>query len=148
MVGWDCLLISPELVEATSCSTPRNEMAMAEGVLCEYVGDVLTADEIDARYITENEKNRTDSANYAFQVSRDRYIDPIYSNQGPGRYANDCRKSKYACNAKFSLNSRTKRVFIKAVKQIKQGDEILISYGAGYWARAKGNSGLKKHRDV
>ena len=54
-------------------------------------------------------------------------------------YANDCRncnKKKNECkgnNARFVINQRTKRVYLKATNNIKAGGEVYVSYGKGYW---------------
>lgn len=66
------------------------------------------------------------------------------TNDYPGRYANDCNSnvtnrrtySDTCNNAKIVIPKTGKNkntAYLKAVKDIKQGEEIKIAYGKGYW---------------
>lgn len=50
-------------------------------------------------------------------------------------YANDCHHTSKKCNAKLSSNPRQSKVTLKVKPQrpIQAGQEILASYGSGYW---------------
>lgn len=95
--------------------------------ICEYDGDHLTKEQFDRRY--PRKKSR---APYVIKAKNNLYVDSIKSNQGLGRYANDCKRAK--CNAKFSINHRGgTKVSLRAERNIKQGEEIMVPYGQEYW---------------
>jgi hypothetical protein len=83
-------------------------------LIIEYIGNILTAKEADEH--PENE--------YLFEVSSKKTIDgsPTWN---IARYAN------HACEEAANAESEIKkeRVFIRAVKNIKEGEEITFDYG-------------------
>lgn len=83
-------------------------------IIIEYIGNILTKEEADK--VTNNM--------YLFEVSRNRTID------GSVRW-NIARYANHACDPEGNAESDIKkgRVFIKAIKNIKEGDEILYDYG-------------------
>lgn len=74
----------------------------------------------------ELDESGTDPS-YILQVGK-HYVDAIDPHSGPARYANDCHNSDKQCNAKFTPEGD-----IVAKKPIKDGQEILTSYGKAYW---------------
>ena len=72
--------------------------------------------------------------NYILYWNEEKSIDAARTNAAPGRYVNDPKGSGRGPNARFSYDRRNGRASIRATKRIKQGEEILVSYGQGYWA--------------
>ena len=60
--------------------------------------------------------------------------------RGGASFANDPREAS-RCNARYfwrpdpATSGTTNKVFLKATKDIRKGDEIFVSYGKGYWRR-------------
>ena len=83
-------------------------------LIIEYIGEILNKEEADK--ITTNQ--------YLFEVSRNKTIN------GSVRW-NIARYCNHACEEAGNAESDVKRgrVFIKATKSIKEGDEILYDYG-------------------
>lgn len=104
-----------------------------DSVIGEYSGKILTLDEVN--------KMPVNKRTYILQHGKNRFIDAVKTNSGPARYANDCRasnKAKGECsgnNAKF-IKSQNK-MNLKATKNIKNSDEIFVSYGPTYWTKKK-----------
>ena len=82
--------------------------------IIEYIGEILNKEE--AALITTNQ--------YLFEVNRNKTIN------GQVRW-NIARYCNHACEEAANAESEIKkgRVFIKAIKNIKSGDEILYDYG-------------------
>jgi SET domain-containing protein len=83
-------------------------------LIIEYIGNILNKEE--AEKINTNQ--------YLFEVNRNKTID------GSVRW-NIARYCNHACEEAANAESDIKkgRVFIKAIKNIKEGDEILYDYG-------------------
>lgn len=83
-------------------------------MIIEYIGNILNKEE--AEKIATNQ--------YLFEVNRNKTID------GTVRW-NIARYCNHACEEAGNAESDVKkgRVFIKAIKNIKEGDEILYDYG-------------------
>lgn len=77
------------------------------------------------------------------------YIDAIAPDCSPARYINDCVTAPQRCNARLSAESRggQVRVFVYPTTDIKQDEEILVSYtsaeGSGYWKGMRQNRVLQ-----
>jgi uncharacterized protein len=107
-------------------------------LIVEYKGRVTTWKEI------QHDKNFNA---YVYYINRNRVIDAKPFKQHLGRYANDANgiaKLKGVRN-NSSYKVRNNKVFIKAIKHITAGEEILVSYGKGYWDVIKYNNRLKKN---
>jgi hypothetical protein len=87
-------------------------------MIIEYIGNILT--KVEADKINTNQ--------YLFEVSRNRTID------GRDR-KNIARYCNHACAEAENSESDVKkgRVFIKAIKNIKEGDEIVYDYGQEFF---------------
>jgi hypothetical protein len=102
--------------------------------IIEYIGNILTKEE--AEKITTNQ--------YLFEVNRNKTID------GSVRW-NIARYCNHACEEAGNAESDIKkgRVFIKAIKNIKSGEEIVYDYGEEfvkeYIAPYGCNCSAKKH---
>jgi uncharacterized protein len=107
----------------------------------EYTGKLLSKKKLDEKY-------GDDLAPYAVMAKKDLFIDAIKKKSSVARYANDCHNSGKKCNARFSVSHRNQKtkVFIKADKKIKHGEEILVSYGDEYWDTPASKKKKKKTR--
>jgi SET domain-containing protein len=107
----------------------------------EYLGEVITEAELDRR--AEN-----DIYGYAFYISKKKCIDAYYRPEVLARYANDARGLvripgiKNNCCYRIWKNSG----WIEAERNIKAGEEILVSYGAEYWKDIRYNIKLEKEK--
>jgi hypothetical protein len=94
-------------------------------VVAFYTGDI---------YKPSESSNHSD---YVLEIKRDQLLDAARTNSSPGRLLNDARNSPLQNNCKFSINHRSKEITIKATRDIKAGEELLLSYGSGYWSKHK-----------
>ena len=93
-------------------------------VICEYIGEVLNTQQMDARYGDQG------TAPYAMQTSRNnRFIDCAIE-RGVGALINHAPPDEANCDWRKIRNSN--RVFIVANRQIQNTRELFISYGAAY----------------
>jgi uncharacterized protein len=99
--------------------------------ITEYKGPVL--DHEDARR-AENRGNR-----YLYEVSKHRTIDGT-PRSNVARYAN------HSCNPNAESVVWRSRVFIKALRNIKPGEEITYDYGTDYLKNVIGRSNCKCSR--
>lgn len=105
-------------------------------LIIEYIGEVTTWDEV--RHDTENL--------YIYFVNEDYVINAKNFPDAIARYANDAhgltRKRGVHNNSRF-VNIDGK-IFIKAVKLIRAGEEIFVDYGKDYWDTVEKNKELHK----
>jgi hypothetical protein len=83
-------------------------------LIIEYIGEILNKEQADKKATSQ----------YLFEVTRNRTID------GTPRW-NIARYCNHACEEAANAESEIKkgRVFIRAIKNIKEGDEIVYDYG-------------------
>lgn len=83
-------------------------------MIVEYIGNILNKEEADKKVTSQ----------YLFEVTRNKTID------GTPRW-NTARYCNHACGSAANAESDVKkgRVFIIAIKNIKEGDEIVYDYG-------------------
>jgi SET domain-containing protein len=109
--------------------------------IIEYLGEVITEKELDRR--AEN-----DIYGYAFYISSKKCIDAYYKPEALARYANDAaglsRVPGKRNNAVYDIWKN--RGWIQATRNIKAGEEIFVSYGAGYWRDIRYNIKLDEER--
>lgn len=72
---------------------------------------------------------------YVMGISERTSVDAARRNTMPGRLINDPVHTGKESNCTWVIDRNAKKVRVKATKAIKKGDEILISYGPGYWAK-------------
>ncbi|HZQ12441.1 MAG TPA: SET domain-containing protein [Pseudolabrys sp.] len=99
--------------------------------IVEYRGPIL---DYEAAQRAENRGNR-----YLFEVSRNRTID------GTPRY-NIARYANHSCNPNAEPVIWRGRVFIKSLRPIKPGEEIVYDYGIDYLRNVIGRSNCKCSR--
>lgn len=85
---------------------------------------------------------------YIFYITKKNVIDALPHKEALGRYANDARgMSKIdgiRNNAEYIIDKG--RCYIDAMKDIKAGAEILVSYSADYWRTIKDNIKLEQKK--
>ncbi len=85
-------------------------------------------------------------SSYVLEVTDSWAIDAARTNTADGRMINDTVTTNKRPNVKFAFDARRKVVTIRALKAIKAGEELFISYGREYWARGleAGNAPQRK----
>jgi hypothetical protein len=90
-------------------------------IVCPYGGELIDKDTLEERYGAK-------TAPYAIQLSKNRFRDAGCA-RGVGSLINhDNRRS----NVAFSVNQAAKTVSIKATRNVKNGEELLVNYGREY----------------
>lgn len=86
-------------------------------LIIEYIGNILNKEEADKKTTSQ----------YLFEITRNKTID------GSPRW-NIARYCNHACEEAANAESEIKkgRVFVKAIKDIKEGDEIVYDYGEDF----------------
>ena len=93
---------------------------IADGeTLIEYVGEVISWDEAQERHPHDpNDPNHT----FYFHVNEDRVIDALHG-------GNSSRWINHSCNPNCEADEENERIFIKAIRPIKAGEELNYDYG-------------------
>jgi SET domain-containing protein len=104
--------------------------------IVEYKGKITRWKEVDDR----------DGLNaYIYYVNRDHVIDARTTKEALARYANDAkgllRVDGVTNNCTYIIEGV--KVYIKAMRHIPAGSELLVGYGKEYWDIIKENWGVK-----
>ena len=93
---------------------------LAEGeTLIEYVGEVISWDEAQDRHPHDpNDPNHT----FYFHVNEDKVIDALHG-------GNSSRWINHSCDPNCDADEENDRIFIKAIRNIKAGEELNYDYG-------------------
>ena len=93
---------------------------IAEGeTLYEYVGEVISWDEAQDRHPHDpSDPNHT----FYFHVNEDKVIDALHG-------GNSSRWINHSCNPNCEADEENDRIFIKALRNIKAGEELNYDYG-------------------
>jgi uncharacterized protein len=93
---------------------------IAEGeTIIEYVGEVITWDEAQDRHPHDpSDPNHT----FYFHVNEDRVIDALYG-------GNSSRWINHSCDPNCEADEDNDRIFIKALRNIRAGEELNYDYG-------------------
>lgn len=119
----------------------KRDFKKGERIL-EYLGEEITEKEADRR------ADEHDQYGYLFFISKNKCIDAYNNPEALARYANDAKgltKIK-GLNNNCCYDIYKRSGWIKAEKNIKSGDEILVSYGAEYWKDIRYNIKLEEER--
>lgn len=101
-------------------SSDKSDIIYRKGdTIIKYFGEIINLNELIARYADK-------TGPYVVQMSQNRYMDAAKI-RGVGSLANTLPNNN---NATLSVSHNS--VSLKATKNIKNGDEILLSYGRGY----------------
>jgi hypothetical protein len=99
-----------------------NEIIFRKGdKILEYKGDIIDNEELNERY-------DVNTAPYCVQINENEYVDSACS-RSCGSLANTKPNHN---NASLTQNKRQHKIFVKCTKNIKNNEEILISYGRSY----------------
>ncbi|PUE33437.1 SET domain-containing protein [Limnohabitans sp. Jir72] len=93
---------------------------LAEGeTLIEYVGEIISWDEAQDRHPHDpNDPNHT----FYFHVNEDKVIDALHG-------GNSSRWINHSCDPNCEADEENERIFIKALRNIKAGEELNYDYG-------------------
>ncbi len=105
--------------------------------IVEYKGRVTTWDEV--------KEKEADNA-YIMYVNRHHVINALPYKKALARYANDAKGIVKIRGLRNNAVYATvkKKVYIKATRDIKAGEEILVDYGKSYWQTIKENKQIDK----
>lgn len=94
----------------------------------EYLGEIITWAEAEKR----DEKGK---GGYVYYITKYYCIDAYRFPQHLARYANDARgvRRKKGIRNNSSYDTRGRRGYIVASRNIKPGEEIFVWYGPDYW---------------
>jgi uncharacterized protein len=104
----------------------------------EYLGEIITW----AEALKRDEKGE---GGYVFYVTSKHCIDAYPQADSLGKYANDARGFSRVEGMKNNAEyeTRKKKAFIVATRNIEAGEEILVWYGKDYWKHLKKPEDLK-----
>lgn len=109
----------------------RKKIPKGERII-EYKGRVTTWKDV-------NHRNGTNG--YIFYITRNHVLDAYTYKKSLARFANDARgigrKKGLSNNAEYE--DADLKVYIKAIKDIPAGSEILVGYGKEYWQAIRQN---------
>jgi uncharacterized protein len=101
-------------------------------IVCEYEGEKLSWKECEARNSNMPKKKK---GAYYFYINSRNCVDASHALDTFGRYANDAQGPQRVTGMRN--NSRYEVIkgkpYIVASRNIKAGEEILVSYGKEYW---------------
>jgi len=101
--------------------------------------DVNCAGDILSEYVEETGKyiDASIAQDYTLQLNTTRItgINNAVVGKGLGSFVNCCKGLKNCRpNTAFHYDHKTSKVFIKAITDIQQGEELYVSYGSAYWS--------------
>jgi SET domain-containing protein len=136
----DFIVKKSQIPEAGKGLYTKRDIKKGERFL-EYLGELITEKELERRA-------DKDLYGYAFFISKKKCIDAYNTPQEIARYANDAkgltRVESLKNNCCYDIWKN--RAWILAEKNIKAGEEILVSYGTEYWKDIKYNIKLEKEK--
>ncbi len=111
----------------------------ADTKIVEYKGKITTWKEVE-----HNEGKN----GYIYYVKRNYVIDAVNRKSALARYANDAKgiARVKGINNNAEYLEEGVRVFIKSMKEIPAGSEILVEYGKEYWDAIRHNIKLDKQK--
>lgn len=106
--------------------------------------------EYKGRVTTWNEVKEKEADNvYIMYVNRNHVINALPYKKALARYANDAKgvgKIRGLRNNAVYATVKN-RVYIKATRDIKAGEEILVDYGKAYWQTIRENKRIDEQKD-
>lgn len=132
------ILVKPSTIPGAGFGVFAQKPFRKNQIIAEYGPNI-------ARLRLTKDQCRASPSHYLAALSGGRCVDSQSLKSYPTRYINDCpasSKRRGHCrgtNAKFTIVARRagrpERINVKATKNIRKGQEIFVSYGAGYWRR-------------
>jgi uncharacterized protein len=95
-------------------------------IICYYKGEILTQRQVDIRVRKGTDKY--------FISMLDASIFDCGKLNGFAKYANDARDSNFKNNAAITIDEEN-RIYLRASRNIKAGEEIFCGYGKRYWSK-------------
>ena len=98
--------------------------ALPKGTRIPYTGDKISL------------RSKRRGGTYVLQVKKYEGIDAARTNSGEGRWVNDPRGTGLSANCEFILYTPpggTRAAWLRTLRPIEKGEELLVKYGAGYW---------------
>ena len=129
------LIVKPSKIPDSGLGLFTKEFITNKSFIAEYKGRIITWKE--GKHDGENQ--------YMYFISYKRVIDAKRTKKAIAKYANDARgikKVKGITNNCVFINDG-KKVYIKSIKNIAAGGEILVKYGKEYWDTIKYNLAIK-----
>jgi len=99
-------------------------------VIAQYTGDLVPT-------AGGGQADGFGGSHYVLELSEAVSIDAARTNTADGRMVNDARGSGQRPNCRFSVDQRTKRATLRAVRHVKKGTEMLVSYGRSFWTNGR-----------
>ena len=96
-------------------------------IVARYTGDLIETQ------AGEDRRDGFGGSKYVLEMSERVSVDAARTNTADGRMCNDPRGSGKRANVKFSVNQQTKTATVRAKRAIAAGEELLLSYGRGFW---------------
>ncbi|KAH7822007.1 uncharacterized protein MONOS_6556 [Monocercomonoides exilis] len=105
-------------------------------LVCHYQGEILNMKEYRRRF---EEKIRTGNLVFSYvQMSKTKILDPDYSDENIGKYANAaCRELGEKNNCYYARDLQRNKVNIKAITNLKPNDWVLCAYGTAFSGRLR-----------
>lgn len=102
--------------------------SIAEGAaVCDYVGEVLPT----------REAIKLGDKTYLMRLGPQVYVDARADARVAARYINDARNPS-RWNVRFDKRPEERRAVVVATRDIAEGEELYVSYGAWYWLKEAG----------
>jgi hypothetical protein len=83
-----------------------------------------------------------DGGPYFLELTKRTAVDAARTNAGDGRWVNDPRGSGKRANCKFAVHRG--RASVQTTRALAAGEELLVSYGGGYWRYHAGQAGQQQ----
>jgi SET domain-containing protein len=92
------------------------------------------------KYMTLRQRNDIMNGAYIWKINENRFVDAIdHIKNNPLRYVNGTKtplqKNRTNCAVKFLGPTNKERVYYMTIKDIKKGEELLVSYGNNYFLK-------------
>ena len=104
--------------------------SLPKGTRILYTGDLVPLNSND------------DGGPYYLELSQRTAVDAARTNAGDGRWINDPKGSGKRPNCAFAVHGQ--RAVVKTSRVIESGEELLVSYGGGYWRYHAGQAGSNR----
>ncbi len=119
------LRIKPSLIKHAGKGLFAERPFNAGDRITDYTGELMKNSDVERGL-----------SNYVIQINKNESLDAARTDTAPGRLVNDPRGTSKRANTKFIVDHRRKVVRIVALRNIKKGEELLVSYGPAYWKNA------------
>jgi hypothetical protein len=95
--------------------------------ICNYSGQIISLDTLETRY-------EDTTAPYAIEITANELYEDAASRRGVGSIANQSTVA-FPANARFvikRMNGRNHHIALKAIRNIRNNEEIFVDYGLDY----------------